>query len=762
MPNKTYKDFIRETHKRGLTPTEIETLTAFSGSINRIATSVNMAQGNSRVKNEVYQKVHDLSSDLNNLLRLGKKETITNTDNRKLNNRLFKDSSRKIYQTFTELSKPENIKIFLDSSVNGNKAPLNKDGKDGKKILLDTIAIFNTMYGIKIDLDPYTVALGIDKEKANHDPEVQGAIVQNEPVKPTAAEQIMNKTEQDHFMAQLDIVSVGLSAKHRTGLGFGVGTTSTELQATKDALADYKAYLANPKDPKFNGKSEIDMLNTLRTAADDYMRDKRAHGHGDTTAPDWLPKTKMGQNRFKANKLISKYAADRIAHLNQLEAQADKSISETIKETVDNIDDSIVMSKNGDELYGQKTSYITNTAAELIAWKTVSDKGFANARNSKKLFLEEKNKITGSYEFKTICNNISKMSDDECLDLLTDPISLAESYNFNNKAINEFDEQFKASAKGSIANKYYGAAKKNFVEQNYSPLYLGDMLALSMYMKDSGKKGKFDQEVYNNNYRDLIDEDILNDLTKDLDNKQIGELLQKPEELMNSYNNAVELSYKTLNENEIANAMPGSVTKYQNNIKEIINSEPPKNEEEFNNMKEKIMRNIANIIATRSLWKEPETRTEEQLTYDLGKERLKQSDYTNNIGIYAVKEKNRLPAGYKINTWSAMTDEEKIAAYGKEEIKAYKQKNAEKINQRNELSKRIYDEREDFKFMFDKAKTWDDVVKLSKIALTSKGNNIIHELSKSANELEKLKKPAAGHSAKPVNELSMNRNSMVK
>ena len=91
-----------------------------------------------------------------------------------------------------------------------------------------------------------------------------------------------------------------------------------------------------------------------------------------------------------------------------------------------------------------------------------------------------------------------------------------------------------------------------------------------------------------------------------------------------------------------------------------------------------------------------------------------------------------------------MTDEEKIAAYGKEEIKKYKQKNAEKINQRNELSKRIY------------------VVKLSKIALTSKGNNIIHELSKSAKELEKLKKPAAGHSAKPVNELSMNRNSMVK
>ena len=138
----------------------------------------------------------------------------------------------------------------------------------------------------------------------------------------------------------------------------------------------------------------------------------------------------------------------------------------------------------------------------------------------------------------------------------------------------------------------------------------------------------------------------------------------------------------------------GDITKYQNNIRNVINEADPENmdKEDFEDAKDMIMKNTAQIIATKAIWPKRSEKSISQMNQDLR----------------MVEPKQR---------------------------ESFIAKNQKQNEDCLDLSMNIYENRKDFKRMFDEAKDWKSLVDLSKKALTSSGLEITFKLREVGNKI---------------------------
>lgn len=734
MPNKPYEQFLKETNNNGLSQEQLSTLRTFGEGMNLIS-AIAVANAKSNDERMNYNAViAEKKLSIAAFTSMGDKEQIGQFTDKDIdeNNKIQILNTITLNEMFNTLSKPEYLKNFVDNAVLSKNSPFNRNGRDGKKIFIESLAIFNAMYGANIDIEPYVKELGMENTLNDLHPAAPGENL-------TASEKLILKTQQDHTLSMLDSVSAGLSAKHRTGLGFGVGTSSTELKATKTALADYKAFLAAPTNPKFAGKSELDMVTALKNAADNYMRLKRENGSGDTSSPDWLPETKMGQARFMANKAISDIAQARIAVLNKKTLEANKTVNDKIADIAEGIDPSLDENKFN---INDKSLYARNMAADMLTWITIANEhGDEPVKDNTERFKEEKKRITNSPEFKATVNAMMSMPRDKRLELLKDPQKLETAFALKSQKIKHFDKELSKFSKGSAGDVYYENAKRKLVGHSFDKNSVRTMLALAQYITDKGADAKFDINEYNDKYYDQIDEETIDIFIKEKNENRLETDLMDPNDLLNDYDQTMDNIYRIYTDDLKTNLTPGSITKFQDDIKEIIYGKPPANEKEFEEFKAEIKRNTADIIATKTLWKKPDTRTKEEIEIELGK---KHFGHNNDVGggRYMTRLNKNVPKGFKSDKWNAMEPDEKIKVYGKILMKEYKAELEKKYQERDELSRQIYEERDDFGFMFDKAKTWEDVVKLAKKTLSPNAKGVMSELSKASKELAGLKDKA--------------------
>ena len=740
MPIKTYQQFIKDTNNKGLSTEQIDTLTKFKNNMSNIcnnALSYN-PPGNSMASLQNHLWGNTIT--LNMLNRFGKQEEISKKSAEEIANddNTFQERANHINNVFADLASPDLMPHFI-KGVLGGKKPI----ENGEKLLLDTIAILNVMYGMNIDINAFQKA--IDKEKKIEQPQIDENGL-------TPADKAVLKVEQDSFSVQLDGVSAGLSTKHKTGLGFGVGTTSDELQATKDALADYKAYLADPKNPKFEGKSELDMLTALKGAADNYMTIKRQNGKGDTSSPDWLPKTNMGQERFKANKSISELAGKRIAELQEKakalqekQAAENMTVSEKINDISKNIDENSINIVNPDEQKRARERYVRNATADMLAWQALEKKhGKEPFKNFEQLHAQEKEKIMGTKAFEALQNNIKDLSTKERERILKKPEELAGIYTRNEAFYDDITAKINNAPEGSIARIQYELSENYHMSNVYSYGDIKRCIALEMYKQEAGTNTKFNNSELENTYLPLVDEQIVKTMMNGKTQKALEAYLSDPSELLYDYDQTLSKTFGNKVNDEKQNQMPGSISEYQDNIRDLINEEPPA--EDFEYVKNEIMRNTARIIATRSIWPKTDTRTEEEIKIDLGKNVMGIDDVSGEGKLFG-KNTKELPESIKgkkakVN-WNKMSLKEKAIAYGEDVYDDYKKDLGNKIQQREEIFQELYSERDDFQYMFDKAKTWKDVVDLSKKVLAPNTKIVMHELYRSSKELNNLKEQSA-------------------
>ncbi len=734
MPNKPYEQFLKETNNNGLSQEQLSTLRAFGEGMYLISA---IAAANAKSKDERMNYnavIAEKKLSIAAFTSMGDKKKMGQLTDKDIdeNNKIQTLNTINLNEMFNTLSKPEYLKNFVDNAVLSKSSPFNRNGRDGKKIFIESLAIFNAMYGANIDIEPYVKELGMENTLNDLHPAAPGENL-------TASEKLILKTQQDHTLSMLDSVSAGLSAKHRTGLGFGVGTSSTELKATKTALADYKAFLADPGNPKFEGKSELDMVTALKNAADNYMRLKRENGSGDTSSPDWLPETKMGQARFMANKAISDIAQARIAVLNKKTLEANKTVNDKIADIAEGIDPSLDEDKYN---INDMSLYTRSMAADMLTWITIANEhGDEPVKDNTERFKEERKRITNSPEFKATVNAMMSMPRDKRLELLKDPQKLETAFELKSQKIKHFDKKLSKFSKGSAGDVYYENAKSELVGHSFGKNSVMTMLALAQYITDKGGDAKFDRKEFDDKYYDQIDEETIDIFIKKKNENRLETDLMDPNDLLDDYDQTMDNTYRIYTDDLKTNLTPGSITKFQDDIKEIIYGRPPQNEKEFEEFKAEIKRNTADIIATKTLWKKPDTRTQEEIEFELGRKHFGHNKDVGG-GRYMTRLSKNVPKGIKSNKWNAMEPDEKAKVYGKILMKEYKAELEKKYQERDELSRKIYEERDDFGFMFDKAKTWEDVVKLAKKTLLPTAKAVMSELSKASKELAGLKDKA--------------------
>ena len=194
-----------------------------------------------------------------------------------------------------KLLEPENFNRFMDAVVNST----DKNMKTLPNKLQNFIGVLNEHYGAGIDPELFN-----DRYKEETLKEWEAMDAPDEQAKKEAA----LATQRDEFSKKLDELSKGLHARHRGDLAGLFSGATKEMQELRDAIADYKAFRKNPKDPKFEGKSEFGLIDQIRTKADDYYEAKMTDPRtGETISMD--SKSKMGQTRARSAQEISKLAA---------------------------------------------------------------------------------------------------------------------------------------------------------------------------------------------------------------------------------------------------------------------------------------------------------------------------------------------------------------------------------------------------------------------------------------------------------------------
>lgn len=120
---------------------------------------------------------------------------------------------------------------------------------------------------------------------------------------------------KDQAMSDNNKARKDLYAKHNNDGFFRIGGASKELRELRSAHATYDTYMRYSNDPKVAKLSEFDLLKGILTKAEKYRAEKKLHGKGDTSSPNWKPKTKMGQLRYAAAAKSIEFAKDRMRTL---------------------------------------------------------------------------------------------------------------------------------------------------------------------------------------------------------------------------------------------------------------------------------------------------------------------------------------------------------------------------------------------------------------------------------------------------------------
>ncbi len=120
---------------------------------------------------------------------------------------------------------------------------------------------------------------------------------------------------KDQAMKDNNKARKDLYATHNNDGFFRIGGASKELRELRSAHSTYDTYMRYSNDPKVAKLSEFDLLKGILTKAEKYRAEKKLHGKGDTSAPNWKPKTKMGQLRYASAAKSIEFAKDRMRTL---------------------------------------------------------------------------------------------------------------------------------------------------------------------------------------------------------------------------------------------------------------------------------------------------------------------------------------------------------------------------------------------------------------------------------------------------------------
>ncbi|WP_028510191.1 hypothetical protein [Ruminococcus sp. NK3A76] len=309
-------------------------------------------------------------------------------------------------------------------------------------------------------------------------------------------------------------------------------------------------------------------------------------------------------------------------------------------------------------------------------------------------------------------------------DYMKNPDHLVEEYDNQTKVNKELSEQFKKYPPGSVGYEiaYIKYLHQRNLQDNFLSHDLGDVMLYHAIGKKMGYDYKVTDEMLRNmnerldyeTYRTVVDkiskadrvnmmsdQKALDKFLEDYNNAAVNQKEPKPKiefdpltmteraskENKNYYDDLLKIRSDS-------NPHIGDIRKYQNNIRTVINEADPKNmdKEDFEDAKEMIMKNVAQIIATKAIWPKRSKKSITQINQDL-----------------------------------CMVDPER-----KENFVAKYQKQNEDCQ---ELAMNIYENRKDFKRMFDEAKDWKSLVDLSKKALTSSGLEITFKLREVGNKI---------------------------
>ena len=748
MP-KSYAQLMRDTNEKGLTAEQVSLLLDFQKKVFKLGQS---ALRNKQMPKNASKAIFNECMKSNSSFT-GIKNVSTN-DNNDVND---KDTGLGFYYNqisnfFDAVSKPEILPYFLEAGTQGDDPLL---GKNGEK-LISILNLLNNVYGMELNIDRFEKALDPNKvnevQQKKEEPAKNVDQPKNEPEKaaPSKDERIKAALEEkkklrqaeknsarNTFLNDLDEAIPDLSAKH-----YGIiGTTSDELQAVKNAVADYKAFMADPKSPRFTGKTEMDMLKAMKDTADEYMRLKRENGVGDTTAPDWLPKSNMGQKRYLANERISRMVAQRIVALRETERLDKLTVREKIEDEAFHITKEWFKNK-GDKYYKEKL-------ADEITWFKLSEKhGNKLAKDVEEEFEKEKDTLLNSEGFKILVKQTGHLSAEEKLKIINDPEGAANKCTFNENVLADLTEEIQKHEKNSLGCLLNECSRELFKNNRLGADDLRMLIALQTYANEMGADTIYDNNEFKNHYLNTIDTDLINSFMNDKSRTEIENLALKPASLVDEYKKALNSKLEKQSGNGDISNIPGNFSSYQNEIENMINGKPPKTQKDFEEIKNAIMINTACIIATKSIWPKPETRTKEEIYVDLGKEIYK----GGTMSISKLSDRKHIPNGIRADEWNKMSLEERHFYTGKNAYKSYVNQLKEKRKQQKELSKEIYENREDFKNMFDKANDWESLVKLSKKALTNNARLLMNELYKSGQEIKNNNGPVVqGNNAPVVN-----------
>lgn len=307
---------------------------------------------------------------------------------------------------------------------------------------------------------------------------------------------------------------------------------------------------------------------------------------------------------------------------------------------------------------------------------------------------------------------------------MKNPDSFVEEYNRQTAANEELSRQFAKYGTGTVGRDIAYIKYKH--QRNIRDHILNADISTVMIYHAIGKKmgydyhvtpdmvrnmeERFDYQTYRtvvNKYSkaDLInmmsDEKALDKLLEDYNNAAVNRKEPKPKIEFDPLTMTERESEENKNYNDDllkirSDSDPhiGDITKYQNNIRNVINNAQPENmdKEDFEDAKEMIMKNTAQIIATKAIWPKRSEKSISQMNQDLRMAEPKQRE-------------------------------------------SFIAKNQKQNEDCLDLSMNIYENRKDFKRMFDEAKDWKSLVDLSKKALTTSGLEITFKLREVGNKI---------------------------
>ena len=139
---------------------------------------------------------------------------------------------------------------------------------------------------------------------------------------------------------------------------------------------------------------------------------------------------------------------------------------------------------------------------------------------------------------------------------------------------------------------YYENAKRKLVGHSFDKNSVRTMLALAQYITDKGGDAKFDRKEFDDKYYDQIDEETIDIFIKEKNENRLETDLMDPNDLLNDYDQTMDNTYRIYTDDLKTNLTPRSITKFQDDIKEIIYGRPPQNEKEFEEFKAKLIDEI--------------------------------------------------------------------------------------------------------------------------------------------------------------------------